>query len=97
MLRDIGRPTLKFKSIDWLCCKTQLGDVFSIGDEPGSSFPAGSGGSACCPFLSMHKQAAAASIQAASTVWVYPQLSSPAVDLLFKTVLRVETSKAGLD
>lgn len=49
VLRDIGRPTLKFKSIDWVCCKTRLGDVFSIGDEPGSYFPAGSGGSARCP------------------------------------------------
>lgn len=97
MLRDIGRPTLKFKSIDWLCCKTQLGDVFSIGDEAGSSFPAGSGGSACYPLLSRHMQTATASIQAASTVWVYPQLSSPAVDFPFKTVLRVASSKPGLD
>ncbi len=97
VLWDIGRPTLKFKSIDWVCCKTRLGDVFSIGVESRSSFPAGSGGSARCPLLSIHMQTAAASIQTASTAWVYPQFSSPAVDPWFKTVLTVETSKAGLD
>ncbi len=32
-----------------MCCKTRLGDVFSIGVESRSSFPAGSGGSARCP------------------------------------------------
>lgn len=98
VLWDVGRPALKFKSIDWLCCKTRLGDVFSIGDEPGSSFPAGLWRiRVLSSLLSMHMQAAAGSIQAASTVWLYPPLSSPAVDPRFKTGLTVATSEAELD
>lgn len=98
LLRDVGRPTLKFKSIDRVCCKTGLGDVFLIGDEPGSFFSSGLWRiRTLSSLLSMHMQTAAASIQTASTVWVYPQLSSPAVDPRFKSVLTAATSKAGLD